>query len=493
MDVPWPYFPLRFLGQIRSPELLRILQDEAGSELEGMVTELACSRLRGNSNVQDHILEAARRALVLFAGGGISDLINRELESEHFWVRHGGLNWARIRGDERTTESLAAIARRTMVRDDAGEPERDAWQEFHAATIALAALGADEILVEIFSNPEWVDVPLPLADFRAHRGPMSKALTRRAVSALRNSETPEDALRCTLVIAWLSNDTDLIPVVRNVLNRVEPESRIALHACIALETLGDETAEFAGLAARLAFTKENGWRGLSALIGLECEGVEGLRRWLERKGETERIEYREPVIRALYASEEGRNEAIEAAAEACLNSPVTLRPLQEIAVESDDNAVRERNLEEAFAESSVFVSAPLDAMRGLAKYDTDRAREAIELGLLNHPRLEGELCRLLVNVAAESAAEILVGNAAGSERESLSDAVGRSLRRLEENAAVDAVLKRLAGTEMECKIACRISGWLPYPEIVRALGRTSRWEAYDCDPKICTGGSLSSS
>ena len=119
---------------------------------------------------------------------------------------------------------------------------------------------------------------------------MSKELTMRSVSAMRNPETTDDALRCALVIAWFSNDTDLIPDVRNVLNRAEPESQIALHACITLEALGDETAEFAGLAERLAFTKENGWRGLSALIGLECEGVDGLRRWLKRKGKTERIE-----------------------------------------------------------------------------------------------------------------------------------------------------------------------------------------------------------
>ena len=108
-------------------------------------------------------------------------------------------------------------------------------------------------------------------------------------------------------------------------------------------------------------------------------------------------------------------------------------------------------------------------MRGLAKYDTDRAREAIELGLLNHPKLEGELCRLLVTVAPESAAEILIGTAVDSERDSLTDAVGRSLRRLEESATVVAISKRLAGTEVESKIACRISGWLPYPEIAKAL------------------------
>ena len=435
-----------------------------------MVAELACSRLRGNSRVQDHIVEAARRTLVLFAGAEISALINQELESEHFWVRHGGLNWAWVRGDEGTIDRLAAIARRPIARDASGKAAPNAWQEFSAATKGLAALGGDEVLVEIFSNPELVDVPqLPLAEFRAHRGPMSKSLTERAVCAMRNTKISEDALRCSLVIAWLSGDTELIPDVRNVLDRVEPESRVALHACIALEALGDGTAEFARMAERLAFTKENGWRGLAALIGLEGEGVEGLRRWLDRMGDTERIEYRELVIRALYASGESRNDAIEAAVEMCLKNPMSLRPVYEIAAESQDLAVREGILEQAFVESSVIVRAPLDAMRGLAKYDTDRATEAIELGLSNHPKLERELCRLLVQVAPESAAEKLVGASVAAERDSLSDAVGRALRRLDPKAVADAIVDRLRGTETERKVVCRIAGWLPIPEIVEAL------------------------
>ena len=170
VDLPWHYFPLRFLNRMCSPELLLRLQDEAGGELEGMVVELGYSRLRGNSRVKDHILEAARRTLLLFAGSGISDLINRELESEHFWIRLGGLNWAWVCGNEGTIERLAAIARRPIVRDSSGKAEADAWQEFSEATMGLAALGGDEVLVEIFSNPEWDDVPLHLANFRAHRG-----------------------------------------------------------------------------------------------------------------------------------------------------------------------------------------------------------------------------------------------------------------------------------------------------------------------------------
>ena len=263
--------------------------------------ELACSRLRSNSRVQDHILEAARRALVLIGGSGFSDLINRELESEHFWVRHGGLNWARVRGNERTVELLAAIARRSIPPDANGEPDRDARQESYQATVALAVLGADEILVGILSSPGFVDVPLPLADCRAHRGPMSKSLTAGAVQAMQNPDTPDETLWGALAVAWLSGDADLIPDVRSVLDRVEPESKAALHACIALQGLGDTSPEFARAAEGLAFTREHRREGLNALIGLGAVGVEGLKRWLREAGDADRLNEGAFVIRALHA------------------------------------------------------------------------------------------------------------------------------------------------------------------------------------------------
>ena len=468
-DWPWPLFPLRFLGRMCRPCILRRLNDEAGGTLETAIVELACSRLRGNSNVQDHILEAARLALILIGGNGFVDLINRELESEHFWVRHGGLNWARVRGNERTVELLAAIARRPLPRDANGEPDRDAWQEFHHAMVALAVLGADGILVEILSSPGFLDVPLPLADCRAHRGPMSKSLTAGAVQAMRNLDTLDESLWGALAIAWLSGDADLIPDVRIVLNRVKPESKAALHACIALQGLGDKSPEFARSAERLAFTKKNERQGLNALIGLGGEGVEGLKRWLRQAGDADRMNQGGFVIRALHAKEEGRDDAIEAAADLCRWNRMFLRPLYEIAAESSDSRVREKVLEAAFTESAAVVQAPLDALRGLAKFDAARAAEAVEVGLSNHPKIERELCRLLVQMESERAAEKLVSAAIAGERESLSDAVGRALRLLSESIVADAIMTCLLGTEPERLTVCRIAGWLPFPAVAEAL------------------------
>ena len=468
-DLPWPLFPLRFLGRMCRPCALRRLTDEAGGALEAAIVELACSRLRANSRVQDPILEAARLALVLIGGSGFSELINRELESDHFWVRHGGLNWARVRGNEGTIERLAAIARRPITRDSTGKPDRDAWQEFYQATIALAVLGADEILAGILSSPGFVDVPLPLADCRAHRGPMSKSLTACAVQAMRNSDSPDETLWGALAVAWLSGDADLIPDVRSVLDRVEPESKAALHACIALQNLGDQSPEFARAAERLAFTKKNRRQGLNSLIGLNGEGVEGLKRWLHAAGDAERVEQGGLVIPALYAKEEGRDDAIEAAADLCRRNRMFLRPLYEIAAESSDRSVRQKVLEEAFKEGAAVVQAPLDAMRGLAKFDAARAAEAVEVGLSNHPKIERELSRLLVQLESERAAEKLVGAAIVGERESLSDAVGRAVRSVNESIVADAIVKCLRGTEAERLTACRIAGWLPFPTVVEGL------------------------
>ena len=490
-DILWPYFQLRFLGRMCCPELLQRLQDEAGGQLEAMITKLACSRLRGNNRVQDRILEAARRTLVLFAGSGISDLVNRELDSEHFWVRHGGLNWARVSGNEGTIERLSAIARRPVPCDSAGKPKSDAFQEYCQTMIGLAALGADETLVDILSNPGVMEVPKRLADFRAHRGPMPKSLTDQAIRTMRSPETSEEALRCSLLIAWLSGDAELIPDVRAVLDRVDPKSQNALHACIALQDLGDRSAEFARMAERLADTEENIEWGLDALIGLGREGVEGLERWVEQRRNTEHVKHRESVIRALYEWAESRHHAVEAAVEQCLKSRPSSHALYEIAAESDNRTVRERILEDAFAEPSIM--ALLDAIRGLAKFDTNRAAEAVEFRLANYPQIKRELCQLLVQVAPESAAEKLVGAAVALERNFFSDAVGRAavalerdpfpdavgraLRRLDPKAVVDVVVKRLRGTETERRVVCQIAGWLPVPEIAKALEHAANRES----------------
>ena len=197
--------------------------------------------------------------------------------------------------------------------------------------------------------------------------------------------------------------------------------------------------------------------------------MEGLKRWLREAGDADRADKGGFVIRALHAMEEDRDDAIEAAANLCRKDQVLLRPLYEIAAESSDRSVRKKVLEEAFTQSAVVVKAPLDAMRGLAKFDTARAAEAVEAGLSNHPRIERELCQLLVQLESEKAAEKLISAAIAEERESLSDAVGQALRLVSEATIGDAIVKCFNGTEAERETACRIAGWLPFPAVAQAI------------------------
>ena len=148
--------PLEFLGRIACPKLLKILQAEAGGELERLIVEVAFSQLHTNSVDFNYILENARRILILIGGQGITTLINRELESEHFWVRYGGLKWAFVRADDCTIKQLTAIARRPIPRDTNGQPESGPFQEFHQAMTAIAALGADSVLVEILLSSAFL-------------------------------------------------------------------------------------------------------------------------------------------------------------------------------------------------------------------------------------------------------------------------------------------------------------------------------------------------
>ena len=404
--------PLEFLGRISCPKLLKILQAEAGGELERLIVEVAFSRLHTNSNIFDYIRENARRILILIGGQGITTLINRELASEHFRVRYGGLKWAFVRADDCTIKQLAAIARRPIPHDANGQPKSGPCQEFRQSITALAALGADSVLVEILMQTSVVDVSIPmdLADLRAHCGPMQNTLTNSVLGLLQDPASPEDLQLTSLVIARLSGDADFIPTVRTVLERSDPESQIAKYACIALQQLGDQSDDFARLVERLTQTKENAeWgRGLNALMGLGNRGLEILQNWIQNQSPTEVTRNSDYVIRTLYHHAKTRQFAVDAAVSRCPNGGFTHYPLYDIAAESDNPDLRKQILEVAFAEHPYVIMEPLRAIQGLAKFDVTRAIEAIERGLQFYPKIERDLCLLLVRIAPETAAEKLL-------------------------------------------------------------------------------------
>ena len=470
------HHPLDFLGRISCPKLLKILQTKAGGELERLIVEVAFSRLHTNSSMFDHILENARRILILIEGQGITTLINRELASEHFWVRHGGLKWAFVRPDDITIEQLAAIARRPIPRDANGKLESEPFRDFYQSLTALAASGTDSVLVEMLTQTDVVDISINLADhldnLRAHCGPMPKALTNSALQMLQDAALPEDLQKSSLMIAWLSGDADFIPTVRTVLKRADPESQIANYACIALQRLGDQSDDFARLTKRLAQTNMNAYQGLRALSGLGHKGLEPLQNWVQSPGTAEWAKYIDDVIRNLYHYPETREFAVDAAVRRCrrLYRGFMNDPLYDIAAESDNLDLRKQILDVAFAERAYVAMEPLRAIQGLAKFDVARAIEAIERGLQFHPNIERDLCLLLVRIAPETAAKKLLDAIIAIERKSLIPAVGRALRRLDSTTVAPSVVEQMSiPLSSRRESVAELAGWLPITEVTKEL------------------------
>jgi|GEM_PF-1934405 len=477
-DPTWLMRPLGFFERIARPELIAILEGEAGGELERMITAVACSRLRTNSRCYDHVRESARRVLILIGGEGFSTLINRELESEHFWVRIGGLKWAFIRADDQCVDKLKSIARRSVSRDSNGALHAEFVQEFQLVMTALAALGADEILIEVLWDSAFAGLPSNIAYLRSNRGPMPKSLTEQALRTMESKEPAEDLLVTALLTAWLSGDTELISVVRSILDRADPNCKVAGYACIALQYLGDQSVEFVLLAKRLISTRENTQWGLEALCSLGPRGAEAIGQWLNSRAISGSKEYDGLAIRILYDNAATRKHAVGLAVDYC-RVKSELRWLQrhslyDIAAEASDSMVRDKITFKAFGARSIESSTLLNVIEGLAKFDVDRAVEAIELAYGSHPTLADSLCRLLVRLTPERATNILINVAISTENGSLRRAIGRALRRLDPLVVSSQVIACMDGTAPARKVAAELAGWLPIPDMLRALDDLAR-------------------
>ena len=475
------HHPLDFLGRIARPELVAVLQGEAGSRLEEILAAAACARsfaLRNERRLDD-ILENARRILILIGGEGITELIKEELESEHFWRRHDGLKWAAIRTDEGIVERLTAIASRPVQRDSDRKINSEFHQEFAMAMAALVALGADSALVEILNCTNLVDIPRNLPQLRAHQGPMPKTLSEPAVRILQSVAPSKDAILKALLIAAFSGDPDIIASVRAVLERADPQSQIAAYACFALQTLGDSSKDFAQLADRLLHTTTNADWGFKALIGMGNHGAEFLANWVSTQ-QQKNAEHESQAIRALYDNPGTRGRSIQAAVTHCRPGETLFkRRPYDIAAKADDPALREQILDKAFAARSFVTEEPLQAIEGLTKFDVARAIEAIEVGLQNHPKIERELCRLLVRIAPDTAAAKLMEAALSIDRKSLCRAAGHALRRLDPDFVSRLVAERMKGSMPERKVAIEIGRWLPTPAVSEALVSCADYDSAD--------------
>ncbi len=472
----WLNRSLDFLGRITNPELLSILEAEAGGKLEEMIAEIACGQLNTNSNYFNHLRENARRVLIFMGGNAITFLIQQELDSEHYWVRHSGLNWAFVCPDENITEKLSEIVSHPATYDENGKSEQ--YMEFYQAITALAAIGNDAILLEALKHSGIVDVPEELVRLRGYRGRMSKKLTKQALQILQSSASSEVELLNALIIAWLSNDVDLIPAIRSVL-RADVEGRVAIYACIALEELGDSSDEFMELANRLAYTKSNSTWGINALLNIGDHGFELVAELLETQNTTQSIKHEDQIIRALYENPTSRQKSINAAVKYCQRTHYFQDALFDIAAEANEPNLHEKIFDVAFEVDSIMPIQQLRAIEGLAKFDVVRAVEAIKSAIQSNPKLERELCYLFVRIAPEDAVKELMDAAILIQRESFSRVVGQSLRRIDSKIISSHIINHLNGlTSLERKAIAELAKWLPLPEITNALDHLAEHENF---------------
>jgi len=142
----------------------------------------------------------------------------------------------------------------------------------------------------------------------------------------------------------------------------------------------------------------------------------------------------------------------------------------EIAAEARDPLLREQILAKAFSARSIFPMSTLSAIQGLACFDARRAVEAIELAFQAHPRIENQLCRLLVRLDPTTGGRKLIDAASSVDRASFRRAAGRALRRLETGIASSLVDERLRSTKSDRATTVELASWLPISTITEALG-----------------------
>jgi hypothetical protein len=431
-DSRWLSRPLDFLASIARLELIQVIEQERDGQLENMLSTIARSRIARLSRAHDHILASLKRVLMLIGGIGNRDFVTAALAAPHYWGRHDALRCAYMHPSANLIANLGVSACRGMPQDADATVRNEVAFEKYDALIALAAFEADEALVEAIWAGEIQHVADVIAELRNPKRLMSTKLTKRAYAALAAYEgLPEQSLQKAILIDWLSVDTGFILPVRKVFAESNPESLTARYACIALTQLGDRSNALADLASSLLVSEEGRVFSINALVANGKYGLDILAGFLRGREVTTWNQVDIEVLDALYRASPTRQFAVESAASYCLEGQA-LFPPYEIAAEANNAKVREKIIRDAFAGHSDSETVSLQAIRGLAKFDSNRAIRAAESGLRTSPAIERDLCKIIARLAPNDAAEKLLNAAVSIERKSLRPAIGRTLRRLDQ-------------------------------------------------------------
>ena len=462
-EAAWITFPLRLFNEISKPDLLDFLVYNAGGELENMLVQVGCSLIGRVGGSQYDVLEEARTFLILSSSSGITELVNAELRSSDYWRRYQGLKWAMIRPDATTLILIEAIARAAATCDADGKPCPEPMREHYNAVHALASSQADNLLVDAIWASKSPSFPSDLPDMRGVIEPMFKVITKRATDTLADFlNSDDDQLRCALITAWVSADPDFIAPIKAILAKISPSSFTAVYACVALQKLGDKSDEFAQFANQLLVKNEQPSFGINALSQLREKGLPFLMSYLDTVPVKEWGDLHIHVVRHLAFQDKSHDFAVKKAFQYCIVVHGALNPPYDIAAEVADGKLRELIMAKAFKVPSVSPSSTHCAIKGLARFDSKRAIEAVILHLKRSAHYEQEYCTFLTSIDPENAITILFDLAVSVERGSLVSAVGRALRRLKP-ADVDTVLEHafISSNRRYRRVAAELSGWLP--------------------------------
>jgi hypothetical protein len=311
-----------------------------------MVEDVACARVEHSTDHLDHVLEPCRQFLINVGGTGITRLVNHELRSADYWGRIRGLEWATVCPDAETIDLLRAIGRRPVMFEAKGTQKSNEWHERYMATIALAAAGSDDGVVESIWGDGPEAVAADLDELGAENSPIGKAQTNHAFEVLSTPEAAEEGLLKALTVAWLSKHTEFILPVRQILSTSAPDSQVAGMACIALHRLGDKSPDFRRQALLLLRTEKNARWALGVLLSMGDAAVPDLAAHLHDLPFEKWTDLQIAVVAELHHHEETRADAIQWAVRLCKERPCTSPPL-EIAVESGDGEIRELIIEKA--------------------------------------------------------------------------------------------------------------------------------------------------
>lgn len=461
-DPFWMTFPLRLFNEISRPELLALLMEQSGSELESMIVQVACDRVGRSGRSHDYVLEEARTFLIRSGGSGISRLVNAELQSPDYWGRHRGLQWAMVRPNAAILMRLAEIARQVVTVDTKEKLSSEPLDENYSAMVALATLQADEALVDAIWNSEAPYFSVDLVDLRDSTQPMPKALTARATDVLATIQkaNERDVVRA-LTTAWLSADPDFIDRVKKVLGQIDPLSEAAAYACAALQQLGDESDEFATFAGQMLSNRERRHSGINALFSLRDKGISYLIEYLNSIPVKEWQDLEIRVLRCVALHNTSHAFAVGIARQYCEESPKSLDLPFDIAAEAADAELRSVILEKAFDTDSIQPYRTYCAIKGLARFDNNRAIEAAIHHLKCSTHYERELCVLLTKMSPESAATLLLEISVATERATLRSASGRALRRLPPALVDEPITEGFKSANRHSRsVAVEMTGWL---------------------------------